>query len=86
MDTLAVIRELAERQFGAEPGTVDPDLPLQDIGIDSLGYLEFLFELEDAVGVPIPPKDVTDVRTLRELASVVDRLIAERPAPAEPRQ
>jgi hypothetical protein len=39
--------------------------------------MEFLFELEDHVGYPIPQQETAAVRTLRELATLVDSL---RPA------
>jgi acyl carrier protein len=76
MDTLATIRELAAKQFGREPDAVDPDAPVDQLGIDSLGFLEFLFELEDKLAFPIPQESVSKVRTLRELATVIDGLIA----------
>jgi acyl carrier protein len=84
MDALLVITALAAKQFGGEAESIDADVPIDQLGIDSLGFLEFLFELEDKVGFPIPPKDVAGVKTLRELATVVDGLAAaaQRPASA----
>lgn len=81
MDTLLVIKELAAKQFGGEPDSVDADAPVDQLGIDSLGFLEFLFELEDRFGIPIPQDSVGGVRTLRDLAGVVDTLrVAAKPA------
>ena len=80
MNSLSVIRDLAAKQFGSEAETIDVDAPIDQLGIDSLGFLEFLFELEDLVGFPIPQKEVEGVKTLRELATLIDG-IAERPAP-----
>jgi acyl carrier protein len=77
MDTLTAVRELAAKQYGGDPAAVDVDLPVNQLGIDSLGYMEFLFELEDHVGYPIPQQEAAAVRTLRELAALVDSL---RPA------
>jgi acyl carrier protein len=76
-DTHTAVRELAAKQYGGDPATVDVDLPVDQLGIDSLGYMEFLFELEDHVGYPIPQQEAAAVRTLRELAALVDSL---RPA------
>jgi hypothetical protein len=47
MDTLPTIKELAAKQFGGDPDAIDPDAPVDQLGIDSLGFLELLFELED---------------------------------------
>lgn len=82
METLARIKELAAKQFGGEPDAIDENAPVDQLGIDSLGFLEFMFELEDAFGFPIPQESVSHVRTLRELASVVDGLIVTKSATA----
>ena len=74
MDTLVVIKELAAKQFGGDPDSVDADAPVDQLGIDSLGFLEFLFELEDRFGFPIPQDAVAGVRTLRDLGAVIDSL------------
>jgi acyl carrier protein len=80
MDTLTTITALAAEQFGAEAQTIDPDATIDQLGIDSLGFLEFLFELEDKLAMPIPQEAVAKVRTLRELATAIDGLIAAKPA------
>lgn len=80
MNTLAAITELAAKQFGREVGSIDADAAVDQLGIDSLGFLEFMFELEDHFGIAIPQDDVAAVRTLRGLAAVIDTLIAAKPA------
>lgn len=79
MDTLQTIKELAAVQFGPPADTIDADAPINTLGIDSLGFLEFLFELEDKLKISIPQDAVTHVKTLRELATVLDGLIAAAP-------
>ena len=76
MDTLQSIKELAAKQFGGDVDAIDVNTPVDQLGIDSLGFLEFLFELEDKLGVSIPQESVANVRTLRELAEAVDQLAA----------
>lgn len=84
MDTLSAIKELAAKQFGGEAESVDADAPVDQLGIDSLGFLEFLFELEDKFGISIPQDSVAGVRTLRELAAVIDSLNAATVAASTP--
>lgn len=74
MDTLTRIKELAAAQFGGEAAKIDENAPVTELGIDSLGFLEFLFELEDKFGFPIPQEAVVNVKTLRELATAIDGL------------
>jgi acyl carrier protein len=86
MDILTELKELAAKQFGAEPASVDVDAPIDKLGIDSLGFLEFLFEAEDKFGISIPQDQVTGVKTLRELGALIERLRAEpKPVSAEPK-
>jgi acyl carrier protein len=82
METLSEIKDLAAKQFGGEPERIDETAPVDRLGIDSLGFLEFLFELEDHFDISIPQDRVVNVRTLRELASVIDSLVAAKEAPA----
>ena len=76
MDTLQATIEVAAEQFGIERDRIDVDAPIAELGVDSLDFLEFLFELEDKVAVPIPPEAVSGLPTLRALAAKVDELIA----------
>jgi acyl carrier protein len=82
MDTLQTIKELAAKQFGGDIDAIDADAPVDKLGIDSLGFLEFLFELEDKLGVSIPQESVANVRTLRELATAIDAIAAGKAAAA----
>jgi acyl carrier protein len=80
MDTLKTIKDLAAQQFGGEADAIDENAPVDQLGIDSLGFLEFMFELEDKLGISIPQESVANVKTLRELATAIDELIAAKPA------
>jgi len=39
-----------------------------------------MFELEDHFGISIPQDDAAKVQTLRELAALIDTLMAAKPA------
>jgi acyl carrier protein len=78
MGTLDTIKELAAKQFGRDISTIDEDAQIDQLGVDSLGFLEFLFELEDVLAMPIPQESVQSVRTLRELATAIDGLKATK--------
>ena len=78
VDTLHTLRSLAAAQFGGDADAIDVDVTVDQLGIDSLGLLEFLFELEDHFGVSIPPHSMPDIPTLREVAANVDALLAAR--------
>lgn len=80
MDTLHTLKELAAKQFGGEADAIDENAPIEQLGIDSLGFLELLFELEDQFGCSIPQDAVANVKTLNELSTVIDELLAAKPA------
>jgi acyl carrier protein len=82
MTTLSEIKDLAAKQFGGEPSAIDEAVPVDRLGIDSLGFLEFLFELEDHFDISIPQERVVHVRTLRDLAAEIDSLVAMKKAAA----
>ena len=46
--------------------TVDPDRPLTEYGVDSLGSLELRTRIETETGIRINPADITTVRALAE--------------------
>ena len=80
MDTLQTIKELAATQFGASVESIDETASVDKLGIDSLGFLEFMFEVEDKFGVSVPQESLAGVRTLQELAGVVDNVLAAKNA------
>jgi polyketide synthase 5 len=48
-------------------GSVDPDRPFSEYGVDSLSSLELRTRIEAQTGVRINPTDITTVRGLAEL-------------------
>ena len=75
MSTLETIRALAAQQFGVEATAIEPDVPVADYGVDSLGLIEFMFVLEDVFHVQIGKQSGPIPKTLRELASLLDTLL-----------
>ena len=58
---------------------VDPDRPLSEYGMDSLGALELRTRIETETGIRINPSDLATIGTIRGLAG----LLCEKLAPAE---
>jgi acyl carrier protein len=55
----------------------DEALLIEDIGIDSLGMLEAVLALEDALGVKIDNQDMQAIRTFGDVKSFARRKVAE---------
>jgi acyl carrier protein len=79
----AVAAVLVEK-FHVDADKARPDATLEQLGLDSLALMEFVFAVEDRFDVRIP-EDRLDPRqagvTLEQLAALLDEAVAARPAP-----
>ena len=72
------------KNYKLAPERLTLDAPLESLGIDSLGTVELLWNIEDAFGIKLP-SDPVDLPTLGDVVRVVDELVlrqAADPAPA----
>jgi acyl carrier protein len=67
MDTLDRIKDLAAKEFSIDPSGLDPQAPLDTLGIDSLGFIEFMFKVEEVFGVSVSDEDLKAIKTLADL-------------------
>jgi len=56
---------------------VDSDL-VEDVGLSSVEIMELVEQLEDEYDISFPLNDLSDVRTLRDLATHLDRIVSKR--------
>ena len=75
MSTLDDIKQAAAETFEVDAKTIDVDAPFDQVGIDSLGLVEFIFDLEDRYGIRFDAQKSNDLKTLRDLASYIDSLV-----------
>lgn len=68
--TERVIRVIADAH-SVDPETIDVDLSLEELGLDSLDTINVLFAIEEAFDVDIPDDDA---RTLTSVRVLVDYL------------
>jgi acyl carrier protein len=78
MDTFIAIQRLATDLFGIPDDVLLSARTLRDAGIDSLSASDLIFAIEARFGISIAAEDITPVRSLRDLAVVVDRLVTRR--------
>ena len=67
MDTLSRIKELAVKELSIDPSKLEPDAPLDALGIDSLTFIEFMFKVEDEFGVKVSDEDLRSIKCLADL-------------------
>jgi len=76
MDTLPRIKELAVKEFSIDPSGLDPAAPLDQLGIDSLSFIEFMFKVEEEFGVSVSDDELKNIKTLADLERHVASAIA----------
>ena len=69
---IALIQPLLDKPIDIEPNT---DL-VQEVGLPSLKVMELIVEVEDTYDISYPLNQLQDVRTVKDLASSVHRLIS----------
>jgi len=79
VDTLTTVQQLIAAEADLKPEDLPPGRPLEELGVDSLSVLMVAFKIEDTFGVKMP-EDRVPLRTLQDIADLVDRLVAEQSA------
>ena len=77
MSTLDTVREMLVDQFQLDPTLVTAEAGLEELKIDSLSAIEFMFLLEEKFAVTAPMERV-DMKSVGDIAKEIDRLIAEQ--------
>ena len=78
-ETVEAVRRIIADEMGIAIGELTPDRPLDELGVDSLGVIEVMFTLEETFGIRMGDERVP-IRTLQDIADIVDRLVRERDA------
>jgi len=82
-NTLEQLCSIAQRELGAEALTDKVETPFAELGLDSLGLVDFMFTVEDHFHVNIEHDRALQTPTLAGLATLVDELLAAK-AMAQP--
>lgn len=80
MTTIETLRDLLVRNYKLAPEAVAPDATLETLGVDSLGLLELLFDIEDRFGIKMPAERPA-LSTVEDVAGYIDRLVVEQAGP-----
>jgi len=79
--TFDAIAAVLVEQFKVEASAVGPHVALDQLGLDSLALMEFVFAVEDRFDVRIPESRLDPRQagvTLEQLASLLDEAIAAK--------
>ena len=68
------VRDLLAKFFEVDAARLRPETDLEDIGVDSLGAVELIFELEERFSVTIPADRAAGFKTVGAIAAGVAEL------------
>ena len=73
-ETLAIVRKLAAAQLRISEDRIQADIRLAELGFDSLGATELVFELEDWFKISVSDEAVRGFKTVREVCDGIESL------------
>ena len=73
------LQALLIKEYKLAPERLQLDTRLDSLGIDSLGAVELLWNLEDALRIKLPAEPVT-LDTLGDVVAFLDQLVASQGA------
>jgi acyl carrier protein len=75
-DTFERVRRLIAKYLSIPAETIGEDSSLEELGLDSLGALELVFQLEEEFSVKVPDDSIKGLLTVRAVCDGVEALQA----------
>ena len=74
MDTLKTICDVICTRFDLTEAALNEDTTWEEIGADSIDLVDLISELEEKCDVSIPDEAIDDLRTVGDVARLIDEL------------
>jgi acyl carrier protein len=84
MNTLETLQELLIKEYTLTREQLAPEAVLATLGVDSLGLIELMFQIEDRFGITLPEEKSPLLVTVGDLVAYVDGLVAQHATAAQP--
>lgn len=81
--TIERLRAILIRDYKLSADVLTPQAPLEALGIDSLGLVELLWNVEDEFKITLPG-DPAPMPTFGDVVAFIDALVAQQGASAAP--
>jgi acyl carrier protein len=76
MSTLETLQDLLIKDHALTREQLAPDAELATLGVDSLGLIELMFQVEDRFGISLPDDKVPALVTVGDVAAYIDGLLS----------
>jgi acyl carrier protein len=70
-ELVSQLQEAFASYLGLAPDEVDPDRPIDELGLDSLTAAQLALDIEDRLGVSVFLNDLSGQETIADLAAAV---------------
>jgi len=70
--------EVIASHIKSPPEAISRDMPLEDLGIDSLGAITILYELEDRYGIEIPNEVFDSLNVVNDIVVHLEQLLEKK--------
>ena len=74
-DTLTKVSQIIAKYLDIPIERVEADAKLEDLGLDSLGALELIFEIEEEFKILVPNERAAEFKTVRAVCEGVEALV-----------
>ena len=75
MTTITKLQDIIMEAHGLTREQLAPDATLATLGIDSLDFIELLFQIEDDFRLQIPGDNPADLHTVSDVVAYIDQLV-----------
>ncbi len=77
MSTIERLKKLFIDKFDFNIEELKPTTTLEDLGLDSLDKIEFMFDIENEFSIKIPDEQFK-VTTIQDMVDAIDRFVSEQ--------
>ena len=74
----ARLTAMAARRSGLDVSAIELNTPLADLGIDSLGLAELMFDIDDEFNIEISDEQMVKLNTVGDLIEQIEQEISGR--------
>ena len=71
-DTLARVRQIIAKYLDIPEDRIQDDSRLEELGVDSLGALELVFEIEEEFKIAVPNERAAEFTTVRAVCEGIE--------------
>lgn len=81
MNTIETLQGILIKDYKLNLEQLGPEVELSTLGVDSLGLIELIFQIEDIFGVEASDQNLPSLRTMNDVVQYIDTLVAAKRVP-----